>query len=76
MPEVRPRVRRGGGAGGVTGYPLEALYEEVAFLAYHLHWSHAELLELEHRDRHRWCNEVSDINKKLNEQVERSQPCL
>jgi hypothetical protein len=55
----------------VTGYPLEALYEEVAFLAYHLHWPYAELLALEHRDRHRWCNEVSDINKKLNEQGER-----
>ena len=52
----------------MTSYPLEALYEEVAFLAYHLHWPYAELLELEHRDRHRWCNEVSGINRKLNEQ--------
>jgi hypothetical protein len=55
----------------VTGYPLDTLHEEVAFLAYHLHWPYAEILELEHRDRHRWCNEVSDINKKLNEQSER-----
>jgi len=47
------------------------LYEEVAFLAYHLHWPYAEILELEHRDRQLWCNEVSDINKKLNEQSER-----
>ncbi|NMQ26639.1 hypothetical protein E4Q23_02005 [Candidatus Accumulibacter phosphatis] len=68
---MRPSVRRRGGAGGITGYPLGALYEEVAFLAYHLHWSYAEIFELEHRDRHRWCNEVSAINKKLNEQYER-----
>lgn len=68
---MRSPVRRGGAAGGIAGYPLETLYEEVAFLAYHLHWPYAEILELEHRDRHRWCNEVSDINKKLNEQSER-----
>lgn len=55
----------------MTSYPLDALYEEVAFLAYHLHWPYAEVLEMEHRDRHRWCNEVSAINKKLNEQSER-----
>ncbi|MEF8701267.1 MAG: DUF6760 family protein [Candidatus Accumulibacter sp. UW20] len=66
-----PVCRGGGTGGGITGYPLDALYEEVAFLAYHLHWSSAEILDMEHRDRHRWCNEVSDINKKLNEQNER-----
>ena len=39
VPAVRARVR--GGAerrGGILGYPLPALYKEVAFVAYHFHW--------------------------------------
>ena len=46
-------------------YPQDRLYQEMAFLAYYLHWSRGELLELEHRERRRWCREVSAINKKL-----------
>ena len=41
-------------AGGVVGYPLDQLHEEVAFVAYHFHWPH----ERDHgpgaRDRRRW----------------------
>lgn len=55
----------------MTGYPLESLREEVAFLAYHLHWPYGEILELEHRDRQVWCDEVSKINNRLNEEQER-----
>ena len=47
-------------------HPLDHLYEEMAFLAYHLHWSYAELMEMEHAERRRWCREVSKINRKLN----------
>lgn len=43
--------------------PVDALYEEMAFLAMHLHWSHAELMRMEHRERRRWCREVSAINR-------------
>ena len=40
---VQPRLRGGGRRrGGVLGYPLERLHEEVAFIAYHFHWPHAE----------------------------------
>jgi len=46
-------------------YPEEKLYEEAAFLAYYLHWSHDQIMELDHKERRRWCNEVSKINKKL-----------
>ena len=36
-----PDETRGGScrAGGVVGYPLDRLQEEVAYLAYHFHWS-------------------------------------
>jgi hypothetical protein len=51
----------------VIGYPLERLYEEVAFLAYHFHWPHDEIVALEHADRRRWVAEVSRINTAVNE---------
>ena len=37
----------------------------MSFLAYYLHWSRADLMDLDHRERRRWCQEVSAINKKL-----------
>jgi hypothetical protein len=37
------------------------LYEEVAFLAYHFHWSHEQLLMLEHAERRQWVNEITKI---------------
>jgi hypothetical protein len=49
----------------VIRYPVEWVYEEMAFLAYYLHWDLATLLELEHEERRRWCDEVSKLNRKL-----------
>lgn len=37
----------------------------MSFLAYYLHWSMDDLMRMEHRERRRWCQEVSAINKKL-----------
>ena len=48
-------------------YPLDQLHEEVAFIAYHFHWSQAEVMELEHADRRRWVAEISTINQQMNE---------
>jgi hypothetical protein len=56
----------------MTGYPLATLYEEVAFIAYHFHWSHYEIMNLEHRDRQRWCEEISKINRRLSGEKQRS----
>ena len=52
MPELQPHVSTGGRAcpGGIIGYPLDALYEEVAFVAYHFHWPHGDVMTLEHAD--------------------------
>lgn len=49
----------------MRAYPVKSLYEEMAFIALHLHWSHAELITLEHRERRRWCREISAINRAL-----------
>lgn len=51
----------------MTGYPLKELYEEIAFIAYHFKWNHDEIMAMEHRDRRRWCEEISRINKLQNE---------
>nr|WP_300167778.1 DUF6760 family protein [uncultured Flavonifractor sp.] len=50
---------------GVSLYPQDRLYQEMAFLAYYLHWSNEDLMALDHWERRRWCREVSAINKKL-----------
>lgn len=56
----------------MTCYPLSTLYEEVAFIAYHFHWSHEEIMNLEHRERQRWCEEISKINRRLSGEKQRS----
>lgn len=38
----------------------------MSFLAYYLHWPVDDLMNMDHRERRRWCEEVSSINQKLN----------
>lgn len=54
--------------GGVVGYPLKLLYEEVAFIAYHFHWEPEAVLNMEHADRRRWVREISAINERRNQE--------
>ena len=54
--------------GGILGYPLDQLHEEVAFVAYHFHWPHSEIMEMEHAARRRWVEEISAINRRMNEE--------
>lgn len=71
MPVVPARLRGGRGAdGGIVGYPLDRLHEEVAYLAYHFHWPLDDILALEHADRRRWADEIAAINRRLNEEPE------
>lgn len=51
----------------MRGYPLEQLYEEVAYIAYYFHWPLEHILELEHAERRQWVEEVAKINTKLSE---------
>lgn len=50
----------------MISYPLDQLYGEVAFLAYYFHWDYGTIMNMEHRDRQRWCEEISEINRNLN----------
>ncbi|MEB3885550.1 DUF6760 family protein [Lyngbya sp. CCY1209] len=45
----------------MAGYPLEDLYREVAFIAFYFHWSRAEILDLDHRERQRWIGEIANL---------------
>ena len=64
MPRLRSQVRArpGGGPGGIVSYPLERIYQEVAYIAYHFHWAISDILEMEHKERQIWVREISEIN--------------
>jgi hypothetical protein len=53
-------------------YPTEALWQELAYLAYHLHWDLDQLLDLEHGDRTRLIRAVSSLNARAWEAVRAS----
>ncbi len=45
-------------------YPLDWLYHEVSFLAFHFHWSLEDILNLEHQERRRWVREIEKLKQK------------
>lgn len=49
-------------------YASERLFEEIAYVAYHFHWSLEEILNLEHADRQKFVREISSINRRLSEE--------
>ncbi len=61
--QVREGVRT---PGGIVSYPLENIFKEVAFVAYHFHWAKDVILEMSHKERHAWVKEISTINEKIN----------
>ena len=42
-------------------YPAETIYEEVAYVAYHFHWSREEILDLEHAERARYVDQIGRL---------------
>jgi hypothetical protein len=43
-------------------YGADLLYEEVSYIAYHLHWPLDDLLDLEHTDRRRYVQLILRLN--------------
>ena len=43
-------------------YPLDRLYDEMAYIAQQFHWPYAELMNLDHIERQRWVQEITAIN--------------
>ncbi len=50
-------------------YDEDELWEEIAYLAYHLHWELDVLLDLSHADRGRMIDAVADLNERAWEAV-------
>ena len=44
-------------------YPTQRLREEVAYLAYHFHWSYDQVMQMDHLERQQWVEEVAKINR-------------
>ncbi len=51
----------------MTGYPLEQLHEEVAYIAYHFHWELESIYNLPHRNRREWVRQISTINRRMSQ---------
>ena len=69
LPRMQSQFRGGHRQpGGITGYPLEQLFEEVAYIAYYLHWPLEDILALEHDHRREWVEKIAEINKRINEE--------
>jgi hypothetical protein len=50
-------------------YPEDSLWDEIAYLAYHLHWDLDRLLDLSHADRARLIRSVADLNDRAWEAI-------
>ncbi len=48
-------------------YATDRLFEEVAYVAYHFHWSFEELLDLEHGVRRQFVEQIDQLNRRVEE---------
>jgi hypothetical protein len=64
QPRVQRRHRREP-PGGILTCATDRLYEEIAYVAYHFHWSLDSVLDLEHRERDRYVEEIGRINMRI-----------
>lgn len=44
-------------------YAAEALFEEVAYVAYHFGWSRSEILDLEHAERREYVGWITRLSR-------------
>ena len=49
-------------------YAADRIHQEVAYIAYHFHWSLDAILDLEHGQRLRYVAEIAGINTRLSEE--------
>ncbi|GGO45442.1 hypothetical protein H181DRAFT_03635 [Streptomyces sp. WMMB 714] len=42
-------------------YAADRIHEEVAYVAYHFHWSLDQILDLEHADRLRYVEQIARL---------------
>ncbi|HWR26444.1 MAG TPA: DUF6760 family protein [candidate division Zixibacteria bacterium] len=65
MPSLPERIRSGAkAAGGIIGYSLDLLRQEVALIAIHFHWSYEDTMNMEHQERREWVQEIKRLVSK------------
>jgi transcriptional antiterminator len=42
-------------------YATDRIHEEIAYIAYHFHWSLEDILNLEHRERRRYAEHIATL---------------
>ncbi len=42
---------------------MEQLLQEVAFVAYHFHWSREEIYTMTHPERRQWTDQIGRLNR-------------
>ena len=42
------------------------MYQELSFISYYFQWGNSEVMKLDHASRRRWCQEISEIHKRIN----------
>ena len=48
-------------------YPLDRLYEEMAYIAHHFHWPYDQIMQMDHYERQRWVDQIVTINTEFND---------
>jgi hypothetical protein len=48
-------------------YAADRIYAEVAYVAYYLHWSRDDILDLEHAERLRYVSQIGDLNTRVSQ---------
>jgi hypothetical protein len=54
--------------GGIVTYAPHRLHEEIAYVAYHFHWSLDSIMDMEHAQRLQYVQEIANINARLSEE--------
>ncbi len=57
----RSRSNSAGAAWGIVTYATDRIHEEIAYIAFHFHWSLESILDLEHRDRRRYTEQIAAL---------------
>ncbi|MDT8913131.1 DUF6760 family protein [Amycolatopsis sp. PS_44_ISF1] len=54
-----------GSAGPALSRPVDRLWEEIVYIAYHLHWSFESILDLDHATRARVIAEIGALDARV-----------
>lgn len=51
----------------MRSYPSKRIWEEVAYIAFYLHWPYEQIMQMQHSERRGWLDEIAKVNHRLND---------